>query len=128
MAPLSFLFVALALASMHGALGAPSDGSPPAIQPMPTSTPSVAPSASLPRDGWTTVPIGPQSQVDIDAYLDAHNDMRCQHGAEPLKWSNELSAAAQARADQCILDNPTGQYYGGTYLSFGGSFPPKARV
>ena len=133
MAPLSFLFVALALASMHGALGAPSrkhkwDGSPPATQPMPTSTPSVAPSSSLPQGASSDLSGlsgGPVSETDIQTYLDAHNEIRSLHGAKPLTWSNELSFMAQASAGQC------GSYEysnGGTYLLFGGSFLPKARV
>ena len=35
--------------------------------------------------------------------LRAHNDRRAQHCVEPLTWSNELAAAAQAYAQQCKL-------------------------
>ena len=121
MAPLSFLFVALALASMHGALGAPSrqhkpDVSPPATQPMPTSIPSVPPSSSG----------GPVSETDIQTYLDAHNGIRSQYGAEPLTWGNEMSSlVAQVSANEC---GSYGYSTGGTHLLFGGSFLPKAHV
>jgi len=158
MARLSFLFVALALASMHGALGAPSckpkwhghsmvshssfsslagefaqpttypvgtpkesgvsdsnsgtptpsPTSPPATQPMPTSTPSVAPSSSQPASLKPSS--GTVSNTDIDAYLKAHNDFRNLHGAQPLTWSSELSATAQAWANGCKFVHSHGQY------------------
>jgi uncharacterized protein YkwD len=122
MAPLSFLFFALALASMYSVLGAPSR------EPlMPTSTPSVAPSSSLPRDGLSIVSTAPVSETDIGTYLDAHNEIRRQHGANPLTWSTELSLVAQAWANECNF-NYTNSQYGRMYLLFGGSFLPKARV
>ena len=159
MARLSFLFVALALASMHGALGAPScksklhghsmvshssfsslpgdiakpttnsgtptpsPTSPPATQPVHTSTPSVAPSSSQPASSGSKA--GSVSDADIQSYLEGHNTVRAQHGANPLTWSTELSASAQAWANQCIFQHSGA---GGTYLLFGGSFLPKARV
>lgn len=36
--------------------------------------------------------------------LDVHNERRAQHCVAPLKWSAELAEAAQAYAEQCILD------------------------
>jgi uncharacterized protein YkwD len=36
--------------------------------------------------------------------LSAHNERRVQHCVAPLTWSNELATAAQAYADQCILN------------------------
>ena len=159
MARLSFLFVALALASMHGALGAPScksklhghsmvshssfsslpgdiakpttnsgtptpsPTSPPATQPMHTSTPSVAPSSSQPApSGSSGVSV---SSDDRQAYLDGHNNYRKLHGANPLSWNSELSSTAQAWANKCVFQHSGA---GGTYLLFGGSFLPTARV
>jgi len=64
MACFSFLFIVLALASMHRALGAPS-GSGSSV-----------------------------SDADIATYLKVHNDFCTKHGAQPLTWSNELSNMA----------------------------------
>lgn len=177
MARFSFLFVALALASMNGALGAPSckakwhgqskhhvlpyssssslpgdvaeptypavtpngsgvsdsnsgtptpsPTSPSATQPIPTSTPSMAPSPSQPASSGSSD--GSVSNADIAAYLKVHNDFRALHGAQPLTWSNTLSATAQSWANGCKFVHSGGQY-GGAYPLFGGRVLPKARV
>jgi len=103
----------------------PSPTSAPATQPTPTSTPSVTPSSSQPASSGSSG--GFVANSDIDAYLKAHNDFRAQHGAQPLTWSSDLSATAQKWANGCKFEHSHGQY-GGTYLSFEGSFLPKARV
>src|SRR5262249_4667296 len=36
-----------------------------------------------------------------NAYLDAHNQARSQHGARPLVWSDQLAQKAQNWANQC---------------------------
>ena len=171
MAPLSLLFIALALAS-HGVLGAPpcshkagmtnfdscvsrckpkwgghhsmippgpSASQPPnpmsypvetpmstsppttTAQPTPTSTPSnpepsnPAPSNPAPSNPTPSNPTGGSGSVssaDQQAYLDAHNTVRSQHGANPLTWSNELSSTAQAWANKCVFQHSGA---GGTY-------------
>ncbi|RPD82630.1 PR-1-like protein [Lentinus tigrinus ALCF2SS1-7] len=54
------------------------------------------------------------SQSDIDAYLQAHNSIRAQHGASPLSWSDNLASAAQGWANNCVF-----QHSGGKLGAFG---------
>lgn len=56
------------------------------------------------------------SDADVQAYLDAHNSVRAQHGAVNLIWNNTLAAAAQEWANGCIFEHSNGQLgpYGGT--------------
>nr|QVT77470.1 pathogenesis-related protein 1 [Moniliophthora perniciosa] len=66
-------------------------------------------------------------QSDIDQWLDAHNEVRAQHNAEPLTWNNQVAATAQSWADQCTMEHSGGQY--GENLAWGGgSFPIPAAV
>ena len=59
---------------------------------------------------------GSVSSSDQQAYLDAHNTFRSQHGANPLTWSSELASTAQAWANQCIWGHSGTPGVGGTYL------------
>ncbi|KAJ7215735.1 CAP domain-containing protein [Mycena rebaudengoi] len=56
------------------------------------------------------------SDADVQAYLNAHNSVRAQHGAVNLIWNNTLGAAAQEWAAKCVLQHSQGQLgpYGGT--------------
>ncbi|KJA26166.1 hypothetical protein HYPSUDRAFT_133830, partial [Hypholoma sublateritium FD-334 SS-4] len=54
------------------------------------------------------------SNADVQAYLEAHNSIRAQHGASPLTWSNTAAAKAQQWANGCIF-----QHSGGTLGPFG---------
>ncbi|KAH9082032.1 CAP domain-containing protein [Lactarius deliciosus] len=77
---------------------------PPPPPPTTSSTPpSSAPSSS-----------GSVSSDDISAYLSAHNNVRVQHGANALTWSDELSTKAQQWADRCQF-----VHSGGTLGRFG---------
>ncbi|KAJ6590279.1 PR-1-like protein [Mycena sp. CBHHK59/15] len=49
------------------------------------------------------------SDADVQAYLDAHNSVRAQHGAVNLVWDNTLAAAAQEWADRCVFEHSGGQ-------------------
>ncbi|KAG9124400.1 hypothetical protein FRC07_011760 [Ceratobasidium sp. 392] len=42
-------------------------------------------------------------QTMANAYLDAHNSFRAQHGARPLVWSPALAAKAQNWANGCVF-------------------------
>ncbi len=52
---------------------------------------------------------------DIQAYLNAHNSVRANHGAAALVWSDELAGKAQQWANGCKF-----QHSGGSLGSFGG--------
>ncbi|KAJ7478391.1 PR-1 protein [Mycena latifolia] len=47
--------------------------------------------------------------VSTGAYLQAHNSIRSQHGAAPLKWSNAAAAKAQQWADLCKFEHSGGK-------------------
>ncbi|KAJ7456700.1 PR-1-like protein [Mycena latifolia] len=49
------------------------------------------------------------SDADVQAYLQAHNSIRSQHGAVPISWSNAAAVKAQQWADLC-----KNQHSGGT--------------
>lgn len=55
--------------------------------------------AALGFAGCTSLPQAVPQQGQ--AWLDAHNRFRAQHGAPPLVWSRTLAATAQAVADSC---------------------------
>ncbi|KAI0348617.1 PR-1-like protein [Trametopsis cervina] len=80
---------------------------PPPPPPPPASSPAPAPPASPPSDSQT-------SSSDIQAYLNAHNTIRAQHGASPLTWSDTAAAKAQQWANNCVF-----QHSGGTLGPFG---------
>ncbi|OCH96011.1 PR-1-like protein, partial [Obba rivulosa] len=41
-------------------------------------------------------------------YLSGHNDLRAQHGAAPLSWSEDLQDKAQSYADSCHFAHSDG--------------------
>ncbi|KAJ7205177.1 CAP domain-containing protein [Mycena pura] len=49
------------------------------------------------------------SDADVQAYLDAHNSVRAQHGAVDLAWNNTLAAAAQEWANGCVFVHSGGK-------------------
>ncbi|KAF9478051.1 PR-1-like protein [Pholiota conissans] len=48
------------------------------------------------------------SNSDIQAYLQAHNSVRAQHGAAPLTWNDNLSSKAQQWANNCVFKHSGG--------------------
>ncbi|TEB39195.1 PR-1-like protein [Coprinellus micaceus] len=62
-----------------------------------TPTTSSAPAATSAAAGGS----GSTSATDIAAYLKGHNDVRRNHGAADLTWSDELASAAQKWANNC---------------------------
>jgi hypothetical protein len=44
-------------------------------------------------------------QTMADAYTQAHNSFRAQHGAPPLAWSPALAAKAQNWANRCVFEH-----------------------
>lgn len=51
----------------------------------------------------------------INAFVDAHNDIRKLHYAEPLAWSKELAAKAEYFGDRCPKEHSGGSLYHRTY-------------
>ncbi|KAF8922373.1 CAP domain-containing protein [Mucidula mucida] len=81
--------------------------------PTTTSSSEAAPLASS-SDSGSSNNSGSTSQSDIDAYLKGHNDVRAQHGASDLTWSDDLAAAAQQWANNCVF-----KHSGGTLGPYG---------
>jgi len=131
------LFAVLALISSHVAFGAPSgshgnmqvdnciskcrnqfgwllaSSSSPSPTPTPTAlqepSPSPSPTTSSTNNPATTPSSSDNvSSDDITAYLSAHNTERSQHGANPLTWSDSLSAKAQQWANGCVFKHSGG--------------------
>ncbi|KAK7441982.1 hypothetical protein VKT23_016260 [Stygiomarasmius scandens] len=42
-------------------------------------------------------------------YLQIHNDLRTQHGADPLSWNDTLADAAQTWANNCVWEHSGGE-------------------
>ncbi|KAI0249580.1 CAP domain-containing protein [Lactifluus subvellereus] len=98
----------------------PPPTSTPAFPPGPISSPppeptpsSIHPPHAPPNTPGSSTPLGRSDSVssaDIAAYLSAHNDIRNQHGAAPLAWSEELSGIAKQWADKCVFKHSNGSY------------------
>ncbi|RDX55942.1 PR-1-like protein [Lentinus brumalis] len=73
-----------------------------------TTTKEAAPTQKA-SSGNSSSNSGATSQSDIDAYLQAHNSVRAQHGASPLSWSDDLAASAQSWANNCVFQHSGGK-------------------
>ncbi len=69
------------------------------FQPAPTPT-RPAPRPPTPKPAETKVPSSSQLPAAYQQILDAHNQLRARHCAQPLRWSANLQAVAQDWADQ----------------------------
>lgn len=84
--------------------------------PPPTTTSSSTPDGS--SDQFTPAPSsnnsgssqGSTSSSDQDQYLQQHNTVRAQHGANPVTWSNELEGFAQEWANNCQFMHSGGKF------------------
>ncbi|KAK7470364.1 hypothetical protein VKT23_001791 [Stygiomarasmius scandens] len=68
----------------------------------------------------------------IFEYIDAHNTIRVQHGAQNLTWSWDLANMASFWADSCVFNSTGGilreQPYGENMVAATGDFPVSAAV
>jgi uncharacterized protein YkwD len=83
----------------------------PATTPKPTTVTSTK--ASIPTSTTSQTSSGGSNgsgatDSDVTAYLKAHNDVRAQHNASPLTWSNEAAAKAQEWANKCVFKHSGG--------------------
>jgi pathogenesis-related protein 1 len=64
------------------------------------------------------------SAADQQAYLDAHNTVRAQHGAVALVWNQTLSDAGASWASRCVFEHSGGSLgpYGENLAAGTGSF------
>jgi len=89
----------------------PTEASPPAATPTaePDPTTSAAPAATSSAASSSSSDSGSiTSDSDISEYLADHNNFRAQYGAAPLTWSNDLAAAAQTWANNCVFKHSGG--------------------
>ena len=97
-------------AKEHVAVAAPS--TPLSNTPSTTITPPRSTTTQRPAQTSTSEPKDPPKSAtassSIDAYLIPHNVARAAHGASPLVWSDELAAAAQRWADNCVFEHSGG--------------------
>ncbi|KAH6917210.1 PR-1-like protein [Coprinopsis sp. MPI-PUGE-AT-0042] len=58
-------------------------------------------------------------------WLDAHNTVRAEYGANPLTWDKDLETAAQNWAQRCVFEHSKGKVgpYGENLAAGTGSFP-----
>lgn len=87
---------------------------PPKAEPAPPPPPPKAKPAPPPPPPAPVQASGGTSAADKEAYLSGHNKLRATHGASPLTWSDELAAAAQKWANNCVF-----KHSGGTLGPFG---------
>ncbi|EJD04155.1 PR-1-like protein [Fomitiporia mediterranea MF3/22] len=83
-----------------------SSSKPPVTTSQPTSSSSS--SAPTPTSSGGGSGSGTSNQ-DIQAYLNAHNNIRSQHGASPLSWNDTLAVAAQKWANGCVFQHSGGK-------------------
>ncbi|KAF8271341.1 CAP domain-containing protein [Lactarius quietus] len=76
----------------------------PTLSPTPTPTPT----PSTPSTPSNSSGNGLVSADDIATYLSAHNQVRAQHGAVDLTWSDDLSTTAQNWANGCVFKHSGG--------------------
>ena len=78
----------------------------------------------------TTSPISNLPLTDPASFLNAHNDVRSRHGANPLVWSDELESYAQEWAGQCVLRTSGGAFgqYGENMVAGSGAFTASSAV
>ncbi|CAE6428659.1 unnamed protein product [Rhizoctonia solani] len=74
---------------------------------VPTKTRAASATAAAAASSKTSE--GSSGNAEIDAYLKGHNDIRAQHGASPLTWATDLSAAAAKWAGNCVWEHSQGQ-------------------
>jgi pathogenesis-related protein 1 len=70
------------------------------------------------------------SPEDQQAYLDAHNSVRAQHGAAALTWDSSLSDAAQSWGERCVFEHSGGSLgpFGENLFAVTGSGTPAGAV
>ncbi|KAF8605203.1 PR-1-like protein [Ceratobasidium sp. AG-I] len=101
---------------------APSSTKEAAPKPTPTPTPEPSPSPSPAASV--------SSSSGVAAYLDPHNAARAEHGAAPLSWSDDLAAAAQRWANNCVFEHSGGSLgpYGENLAAGSGEYSPGSGV
>lgn len=81
---------------------------PPPPSPKPSPTTQAPPAPPPPPAQNNNSGGGSTSSSDINAYLSAHNNVRAQHGAQPLTWDDNLASKAQQWANGCVFEHSGG--------------------
>jgi uncharacterized protein YkwD len=85
-------------------------------EPTPTPPPPPPPKTTTKQPAQTAAPGGGGNggggggvnSADQQRYLDAHNTVRGDHDASPLRWADDLEAAAQKWANKCVFEHSGG--------------------
>lgn len=85
-------------------------------------TTSSSEAVASPTEGSTSS----TSDSDEQAWLDGHNQVRQQHGASALTWSDTLASVAQSWANGCVFEHSGGQYGENLYAGTGDVSPSNA--
>lgn len=102
----------------------------------PSSASPSSPSPSSPSPTDSADPTDPtairSSPAQISAFVNAHNQVRAQHHANPLKWSVSFARLAEQWADACNFRHTNGvlsdEPYGENIVAATGNFTVNAAV
>ncbi|KAF6766373.1 PR-1-like protein [Ephemerocybe angulata] len=116
-APTSSSKAPVSSSSVRVASSSSSQPSPTTTTTKVTSSTTTKVTSTAPPTTTSSPPTGGSESTsggDIQAYLDAHNSVRRNHGAADLTWSDSLAAAAQKWANNCQF-----KHSGGSLGAFG---------
>lgn len=87
-------------------------------KPPPTTSPKAGPKPTTTHAAPSQAPAPPPTinSPDGNAYLQAHNSFRAQHGASPLVWDSNLASKASQWSSACVF-----KHSGGSLGPYGGS-------
>jgi hypothetical protein len=104
---------------------------PPPPEPVPVPVPYPVPTP-IPTVTATPLPPGPNpmpppAPIPVPTVWEAiHNDYRCPHGVQPLRWSQALANEAQAWANRCVFQHASNTGHGENLAIGPGLTPERA--
>lgn len=90
--------------------------------PVPTPIPTVTATPLPPGPN----PMPPPAPIPAQTVWEAvHNDLRCPHGVQPLRWSQALASEAQVWVNRCQFQHDPGNRSHGENLAIGPGLTPE---